>query len=101
MEEHVFPGTYLGSTSQYRSEEGTYVMNEGIYSSVSGTRKLIEETDKGLSINVFRKKTSVSVPKIGQIVFGKVIRVNPQYATILIFVADNRPCKVPYKGIIR
>jgi exosome complex component CSL4 len=99
--ERVIPGTYLGSTLQYRSGEGTYIKNHDIYAIVVGVRRIQEEMNEKPLIQVIQEHEPSPVPQVGHIVIARVIRVNPRYAALLILVVNHRPCQEPYKGIIR
>ena len=52
-------------------------------------------------ITVQRNKIQSAVPDVGSTVIGKVIRVNPNFATLAILLVGVHPCQQSYQGIIR
>jgi exosome complex component CSL4 len=67
-----------------------------IYASVVGRR-----LEKDNIIHVNRHKEASAIPDIGNVVTGRVLRINPRFATLSIMVVDATPCHENFQGIIR
>ena len=52
-------------------------------------------------LTVTKEKEPSAVPLIDSIVIGKVIRVNPRFASVKIMCCDDKVLKEGYSGIIR
>ncbi|KAJ1927723.1 hypothetical protein IWQ60_002695 [Tieghemiomyces parasiticus] len=50
---------------------------------------------------VARRKEQDTVPSVGNLVVGKVLRINARFATVAIMMVEARPCKEDYQGVIR
>jgi exosome complex RNA-binding protein Csl4 len=99
----AIPGTYLGSTLEYQSGEGTYVRDGSIYASVIGVSQAQAVADGKKSIlYILLKRKSGLAPRVSQMVIARVIKINARHATIrILIIEDHTPCQTPYKGILR
>ena len=99
---HAIPGTYLGSTLEYQSGEGTYVRDGSIYASVIGISQtqMVTGGKKSVLQIPLRKKSGL-VPQVGQIVIARVIKINARHATLRILMVEDHTCQIPYKGNLR
>jgi exosome complex component CSL4 len=99
----VFPGQRLGRTQQYQSGPGTYIRHGIIYASLVGKKEITTSVDnEDLPIlSVLSEKESTSLPEIDSIIIGRVLRVNPRFATVSILAVGSKPCKENFQGIIR
>jgi exosome complex RNA-binding protein Csl4 len=78
----VTPGERLSFASDTsKASDGTYHREGSIRSTVVGYKKVSDG-----SISVERKLATTQLPKIGDEVLGKVIRVNDRFATMSILV---------------
>ncbi|MEM2911149.1 MAG: exosome complex RNA-binding protein Csl4 [Candidatus Bathyarchaeia archaeon] len=78
----VLPGEQLGVIEEFIPDAGTYVKDGVIYSRVAG-RALVDFLNKRVS--VFPIVHGARVPKVGSIVVGQALSVQPQTATVRIF----------------
>ncbi|KAJ3327054.1 Exosome complex component CSL4, partial [Blyttiomyces sp. JEL0837] len=101
----VVPGVELGQLSDFNASSGTYVRDDRIYASVVGCRKEFQQPTKAgdliTKIQVSRRKEPNAVPDVENIVTGKVVKVNPRFASLSIMVVGTTPCRENYQGIIR
>jgi exosome complex RNA-binding protein Csl4 len=78
----VTPGERLCFASDAtKSSEGTYELEGNVRSTVVGYKSQAEG-----KITVERKLATTQLPKIGDEILGKVIRVNERFATMSILV---------------
>ncbi|KAJ1342114.1 hypothetical protein BSLG_003337 [Batrachochytrium salamandrivorans] len=87
-----------------KASTGTYSRGEFIHASVLG-KKQAGAAD-GLSsmptLTVVRnKQAAAGVPEIGNIIIGKVTRINPRFASVSIMVVADTPCTETFQGVIR
>ncbi|KAI9017648.1 hypothetical protein BC832DRAFT_545308 [Gaertneriomyces semiglobifer] len=103
MTQVVTPGQRLAHSGDYRASDGTYQKDDFIYASVVGRSQILPSTIDGElpAITVTRHKEVNAIPDVGSIVTGKIIRVNPRFATMSIMVVGSTPCKSNFEGIIR
>jgi exosome complex component CSL4 len=101
MDQWVVPGQRLGHVDDYALGEGTYQSKNYIFSSVLG-RKVTTDQQGGLPVlSVLQNKEAALVPQIGNVVTGKVVRVNPRFASVLILCVGSRALQDTFNGIIR
>jgi len=109
---YVTPGDRLGNVEDYMPGEGTYVRHQHIYASVLGVRQIIQKDDSNDGdgdvsmeqkpvISVINDRRPPTVPIIGDTVIGKVIRVNPRFASVSIMCVGDKALKETSSGIIR
>ena len=93
----VFPGERISATptDTTRPCPGTYNHQNILYASLHGTLTTTP------SLSVTRTAKKVAVPTLNAIVTGRIIRINPRYATLDILTVGSLPCKEPFQGIIR
>ncbi|SAL95264.1 hypothetical protein [Absidia glauca] len=101
--EAVTPGQRLGYAQEYIAGNGTYERDGLLYASVVGIRHITtpENKDQLPIISVSKEKEQSAVPDVGNLITGKIIRVNPHQATVAIMVVGNVPCKEDFTGAIR
>ncbi|RKP08900.1 hypothetical protein THASP1DRAFT_15006 [Thamnocephalis sphaerospora] len=99
----VTPGQRLGREHQYRTGPGTYVRNSVIHASIVGTREIHSAAEEGElpTISVTRGREQTTLPQVDSIVTGKVLRVNPRFATVAIMAVGPTACRDEFQGIIR
>eukprot|EP01025_Chloroclados_australasicus_P010541 TRINITY_DN14320_c0_g2_i13.p1 TRINITY_DN14320_c0_g2~~TRINITY_DN14320_c0_g2_i13.p1 ORF type:complete len:211 (-),score=28.17 TRINITY_DN14320_c0_g2_i13:235-867(-) len=117
----VCPGDVLGTTADYVSGEGTYVDGEQIRSLLLGIcskekgndapliqnqqylqeEQLYEKQEQQEVIQVRRKGNPPVVPKQGDIITGRVLKVTPRLAQVQILCIEEVPIKRLFEGIIR
>eukprot|EP00096_Caligus_rogercresseyi_P013941 TRINITY_DN6509_c0_g1_i1.p1 TRINITY_DN6509_c0_g1~~TRINITY_DN6509_c0_g1_i1.p1 ORF type:complete len:221 (+),score=73.40 TRINITY_DN6509_c0_g1_i1:25-687(+) len=107
----VVPGMRLCVADENNvSGPGTYSQNGYIYSSLSGTMRLLREKkkkEKDMSKSEVRitvvPPCSVysEIPSLGDIVTVKVIAVNPRFAKVQIICVRDSPLSEPFRGLIR
>jgi len=93
----VTPGQRLASASDFKAGDGTHVLNGYIYGSVFGEK----EVNSQKVISVKAKNTSTLVPKEGDIVFCRITKVNPRFATASILCVGDVPLSGAFGGMIR
>ncbi|KAI9100998.1 hypothetical protein DFS34DRAFT_647885 [Phlyctochytrium arcticum] len=103
MNDIVAPGQRLASASEYLPSSGTYARDDFICASVVGKSQIIPPGGPGKlpSLSVTRQREANAIPTVGSIVTGKIIRVNPQFATLSIMVVESTPCRENFQGVIR
>ncbi|KAI8067532.1 hypothetical protein BC940DRAFT_326367 [Gongronella butleri] len=97
----VTPGQRLGYAQDYVAGPGTYERDGLLYASVVGLRQITEQSQGLPIITVSKEKEQSAVPEVGNIITGKIIRVNPTQAMVAIKVVDKVPCKEDFMGVIR
>ncbi|KAI9197053.1 uncharacterized protein BJ171DRAFT_522997 [Polychytrium aggregatum] len=99
----VCPGQRLASVRELQASSGTYHRDGQVYASIVGTKEVDEDASKDElpTVRVVRKKDASSVPEIGSMITGKVIRINPRFATLSIMIVGSVPCRENFQGIIR
>ncbi|KAI8855060.1 hypothetical protein BC829DRAFT_379130 [Chytridium lagenaria] len=97
------PGERLGLLEHYKPSSGTFVIGDHVYSSVVGTRHEEEPDSEDLKrhLSVSRTKEQTAIPEVESIVTGRVLRINPRFATLNILVVGSSPCHENFQGIIR
>ena len=106
----VAPGDRLGVVRQVSSGKGTHVRNGHIYASVVGVLGVTATTtttNRGPSYvcSVESLSASWTIPSVGQLVVGVVLRVSPQAVVIDIRLVEGRSLEqggnTPLEGSIR
>ncbi|KAJ3212710.1 Exosome complex component CSL4 [Clydaea vesicula] len=102
--EKVSPGVLLNYASHnLQVGPGCYEKEGNIYASVCGYKSIEKLNDNSNEEMIFVKKLNnpTSVPSVNDIITGKVIRVNPRFATVSILVVGAIPCSEAFQGIVR
>ncbi|RUS19615.1 hypothetical protein BC937DRAFT_87204 [Endogone sp. FLAS-F59071] len=107
--EAVIPGQRLCHLQDYLPGPGTYVRQDLLYASVVGVKQILSTEGAKVrfvrlnlpTMTVSREKEQSAIPDVGSIVTGKVVRVNPRFATVAIMVVGTTPCREDFQGIIR
>ena len=90
----VIPGTILGQ-EPLQSGPGTYQKDKTIYASVVG---FVNTSNNVISV---QNTGSFSIePQVGSIVTGKIIKINPRFATVTIMTIQNQATSEDFAGII-
>ncbi|KAI8589340.1 Exosome complex component CSL4 [Geranomyces variabilis] len=103
MNQVVTPGQRLANAGEYQASSGTYIKDDFIYASVVGRSQVTPSPtpDRPPLLTVTRQKKASAIPEVSSIVTGKIIRVNPRFATMSIMVVGAAPCRENFQGIIR
>eukprot|EP01024_Parvocaulis_polyphysoides_P007415 TRINITY_DN12206_c0_g1_i4.p2 TRINITY_DN12206_c0_g1~~TRINITY_DN12206_c0_g1_i4.p2 ORF type:complete len:177 (+),score=13.85 TRINITY_DN12206_c0_g1_i4:142-672(+) len=116
----VCPGDVLGTTNDFVSGEGTYVDAEEIRSLLLGVciketltincdsemegqqqQQQQQQQQKTQQLKVSRVGQPPIIPKQGDIVTGKVVRVTPKLAQVQILCVEDSALKNQFEGVIR
>jgi exosome complex component CSL4 len=95
----ITPGTLIGpATNNIIIGNGVYVRGGQLYASLLG-----ELNKTSTSVSVKSKFHSLITPRIASTIIGKVLKINPRFATVQIMVVDDEPIgrEVEYSGIIQ
>jgi len=100
---YVTPGRRLCLAENVTAGPGTYIRGEYIYSSVVGVVRELTPSAEGEPriITVSREKFQSTIPEVGSVVTGKVIRMTTKEAVVSIIVVGSVPCNGDFQGIIR
>ncbi|MBS1263787.1 MAG: Exosome complex component Csl4 [Methanonatronarchaeales archaeon] len=91
----VTPGEKMGKTEEYLGGENTFVSNGEIYAEVTGT----VETD-GRKIQVKPSVSTPPVPRLNDVVVGKVFRIRNALALVrLSYVEGNERREIPSQEV--
>eukprot|EP00884_Botryococcus_braunii_P019234 jgi/Botrbrau1/5995/Bobra.104_1s0025.1 len=101
----VCPGDRLGPKVSFEAGEGTFEYDGYICASLVG-RKAVTHPQPGAvsqlpTVHVTREGTQPVVPQIGNVVLGKVLRVNARLATLEILCLGNLALEQNFSGVIR
>ena len=83
----VIPGDYLGVIEEYLPGEGVIEENGELYAMIPGKVRINE---KKMEIRIEPVTDVPPLPKVGDIVIGKVIEVKPQAAIIQLSKIEGR-----------
>mmetsp|Transcript_10078 Transcript_10078/g.11468 ORF Transcript_10078/g.11468 Transcript_10078/m.11468 type:complete len:196 (-) Transcript_10078:181-768(-) len=98
----VTPGQQLGETSTHAAGQGVYELNGCIFSSVVGVREIKQPKEGAKAvISVLQEKSPSVVPETGDIVTGRVTRVNSRLASVKIVTVGSHLVREPFTGTIR
>ncbi|GAX77478.1 hypothetical protein CEUSTIGMA_g4922.t1 [Chlamydomonas eustigma] len=98
----VCVGDRLGNQDDYIAGPGTYVRNGYIHSSVVGFQRMLDEASTSkLTIEVHSQRSVPKVPKPGDVVTGKILRVQQNSAQCKIVCVGTRALEVDFRGLIR
>ena len=92
----VFPGTLLAQEGQLEPGEGCYIRNGKIHSSLAGVVTVEDNV-----VRVVQSRESTVVPKIGDLVTGKVTKISQKVVHLNIMVVEKTPLEAPFKGLLR
>ena len=94
----VLPGDRLGTIEEFVPGEGTYEENSEVYAASAGF-VLIDHLDK--KIKVYKPGiVKPLMPRVGDIVLGKVSHVQSQMASVEIFQINKTIISTPFTGVI-
>ena len=108
------PGLELGPLSRYTPGSGTYVQDGCIHASLSGA-PILNNTTKPPTISIPQllpplnsssvPSTNVTnrntLPSVGSIVLGKIIRCMIRQVNVAILVVDEQVCADEWSGVVR
>eukprot|EP00698_Gefionella_okellyi_P021382 TRINITY_DN6919_c0_g2_i1.p1 TRINITY_DN6919_c0_g2~~TRINITY_DN6919_c0_g2_i1.p1 ORF type:complete len:191 (-),score=23.94 TRINITY_DN6919_c0_g2_i1:143-715(-) len=98
----VVPGARISTVDVFAAGSGTYALAPHIYASVVGAVKYATNADGKPVITVGRDaRPGAAVPKIGDVVTCKVVRITPQAATMDIVCVGDQALPAPFPGTIR
>jgi hypothetical protein len=108
----VLPGQPLGKTSEYSPGQGTHILpssSNTIYASILGPLTVLPTTSSRTSqLSISRQlsatqqlHTSPLLPKEGNIILGRVTRINIREARVQILVINDLPTMEEFFGVIR
>ncbi len=83
----VIPGDYLGVIEEYLPGEGVIEENGELYATRAGRIRINEDR---MEISVEPVTDTPPLPKVGDVVIGKVIEVKPQAAIIQLSKIEGR-----------
>eukprot|EP00668_Euglena_longa_P011455 GGOE01013859.1.p1 GENE.GGOE01013859.1~~GGOE01013859.1.p1 ORF type:complete len:187 (-),score=74.02 GGOE01013859.1:238-798(-) len=92
----VFPGTLLAQEAQVQAGEGCYTRNGKVYSSLAG----VVSVQDGV-VRVVQSKEATVVPRIGDLVTGKVTKIAQRMVYLSIVLVEKTPLATPFKGLLR
>lgn len=94
----VLPGDRLGTIEEFVPGEGTYEENSEVYAASAGF-VLIDHVDK--EIKVYKPGiVKPVIPRVGDVVLGKVAHVQSQMASVEIFQINKNFVSPPFTGVI-
>ncbi|KAI8866346.1 hypothetical protein GQ42DRAFT_76564 [Ramicandelaber brevisporus] len=98
----TLPGTLLGSTVDLAAGAGTYVNNGQIYASVYGTKEISGQAGAKSTVSVVHNRRVSIVPSIGDVVYGRILRISQQLAAVAIVSIDGKGATSDeFQGIVR
>mmetsp|Transcript_86537 Transcript_86537/g.150672 ORF Transcript_86537/g.150672 Transcript_86537/m.150672 type:complete len:187 (-) Transcript_86537:355-915(-) len=92
----VYPGSLLAQEGQVAAGEGCYTRNGKVYSSLAG----VVSVQDGV-VRVVQSKENTVVPRIGDLVTGKVTKISKRIVHLNIMLVNQTPLESPYKGLLR
>ncbi|CAM9477372.1 unnamed protein product [Phaeothamnion confervicola] len=103
---YVVPGDRLGSAAEMVAGPGTYCRGQHVYASVVGARVLhsAAEPDHPRIVTVPQAKRARAqdhVLEVGDVVMGKVLRIDNRMASIEILCVGDTVLREPYTGVIK
>eukprot|EP00347_Sterkiella_histriomuscorum_P000171 403376905 len=116
--EKVHAGKLLGSTEDCISGKGTYTYLKGVYASQTGFVNIdksqgdksiisVERTNQSEKKNDSSQQTQSNIesnvfgqPKIGNLVYARITRVEPNFVKAEILAIENQPLKTVFQGIL-
>ncbi|GMH39097.1 hypothetical protein BSKO_06995 [Bryopsis sp. KO-2023] len=103
MSSIVCPGDRLGLESELKAATGTYKRDGFVYASIVGRRQEISgEEGKNPIISVVNERaTKRVVPKVGDIIMGRVNRLQAQYVGVEILCIGKQALRTLFNGTIR
>ena len=99
----VYPGDTLGTINEYSSGSGTYEADNIIRSTLFGKVVIVTAENKKPLVNVVAQSVAATefVIEIGDIVYGRIVKINYNQAFVDILAVGDRKLAVRTKGIIR
>ncbi|KAL1921219.1 uncharacterized protein VTP21DRAFT_10935 [Calcarisporiella thermophila] len=97
----VTPGQRVGLSNEFVPGPGTYERQGIVHASIVGVKKLSTNEAGKKVVSVVREKEQSAIPDVGSIITGKVIRINPRFATVAIMVVGSSACREDFQGVIR
>lgn len=99
----VLPGESICPISEFNLGEGTYAREDFICSALVGYVQIVNATSVGQAstITVMRGSEQTCVPKSGDIVTVKVMKINARLASVDILCVGQRVLEESFAGIIR
>ncbi|KAI7837467.1 hypothetical protein COHA_008725 [Chlorella ohadii] len=105
MAELVTPGERLGLASEYDAGAGTVVRDTFVCATLVGEKRVLPaaegESEQRPRLEVVRSGVEPVVPKQGDVVTARVIRINPRLAAVDILCVGPKPVQQRYSGVIR
>ncbi|MFH0927133.1 MAG: exosome complex RNA-binding protein Csl4 [Candidatus Micrarchaeota archaeon] len=89
----VTPGALLGTEEEYVAGDGTYTDGSKIYASVLGE---LDDSERTLSV---KQKGTVSAPRVGAVVIGRIEMVVDPIAVVSVHeIVDGSGARYPISG---
>jgi len=92
----VYPGTLIANEGEATPAEGCYARDGKVYASLAG---LVSVQDGVM--RVLQTKDATVVPRIGDLVTGKVTKISQRLVHLSIMVVEKTPLSTPFKGLLR
>jgi len=97
----VVPGEMIGSLPDFKAGSGTHVRGGEIFASITGYVHASSDVSPPVVSVLHATHKPTVVPKQGDVVICKVIKVNPRQASVKIVCVGENPLVSDFPGIIR
>ncbi|KAI3428349.1 hypothetical protein D9Q98_006729 [Chlorella vulgaris] len=105
MTEIVTPGERLALSAEYDAGTGTCVKDTFICATLVGIKRVLPagqaEAEQRPRVEVVRSGVEPVVPRAGDTVTARVVRINPRLAAVDILCVGPKPVQQRYSGVIR
>ncbi|EFN58333.1 hypothetical protein CHLNCDRAFT_30168 [Chlorella variabilis] len=101
----VTPGERLALVAEYDAGSGTCVKDKFICATLVGSKRVLPagegEAEQRPRVEVVRSGVEPVVPRVGDTVTARVVRINPRLAAVDILCVGPKPVRQRYSGVIR
>lgn len=105
MAELCTPGERLALAAEYDAGSGTCVRDTFICATLVGVKRVLSagegEAVQRPRVEVVRSGVEPVVPRVGDVVTARVVRINPRLAAVDILCVGPKPVRQRYSGVIR
>ncbi|KAL4427920.1 hypothetical protein ABPG75_002009 [Micractinium tetrahymenae] len=99
------PGERLALAAEYDAGSGTCVRDSFICATLVGVKRVLPAGEgKAVQrprVEVVRSGVEPVVPRVGDVVTARVVRINPRLAAVDILCVGPKPVRQRYSGVIR
>ena len=95
------PGDRICGVEEHKSGSNTFVRGDSIYSAVLGTLQLDAGSNTVSIVSAKRTNNTVHTLRIGDVVTGRVTKIQTQHAQVSIICVGDTPLAEPFEGVVR